>query len=234
MLIDNVLCAFYAPQSPVDEAELVSYVKKHLPYYSVPERWTLIEALPLTNNGKVDRKALRAMVQDEPRTELATTMPKDATTVITLETQSMMTPSMDSLKSGEKKGTATIISTSEQSIVSANQSSEKLPEALPPKNSYHGLRWLQYRALILYRRFLSVVALVNIGVAVFLLKRRIGDNKDILPDLAIATATNLVVAVMMRWELVVNLLFTVFCSVPVSNGRLNCLVGWLLTVYLNM
>lgn len=69
--------------------------------------------------------------------------------------------------------------------------------------------------MILYRRFFSVVVLANIAIACFLLFQRIKENRYILANLATATAANLCVAVLMRSEPVVNLLFTVFCSVPV-------------------
>jgi hypothetical protein len=103
----------------------------------------------------------------------------------------------------------------------STDSSEKnsimeLPDTLPPKNGFHGLRWLRHRAFILYRRFFSVILLVNLAVAGLLLYRKIEQDRNILADLSTATAANLCMAVLMRSEPVVNLLFTVFCSVPVS------------------
>ena len=91
-----------------------------------------------------------------------------------------------------------------------------VPETLPEKRGLHGQRWLRHRAFILYRRFFSVVVLVNLVIAGFILYRRIGQGKRVLADLATATASNLCMAVLMRSEPVVNLLFTVFCSVPTS------------------
>jgi hypothetical protein len=55
-----------------------------------------------------------------------------------------------------------------------------------------------------------------VAVACLLLYRKIKEKKDILADLSTATAANLCMAVLMRSEPVVNLLFTVLCSVPVS------------------
>jgi len=37
---------------------LRKYVKARLPEYMVPEQWVILEAMPLTNNGKVDRRNL--------------------------------------------------------------------------------------------------------------------------------------------------------------------------------
>jgi len=44
----------------IDEAELRAYMAARLPDYMVPRSLRLVEALPLTDNGKIDRKALRA------------------------------------------------------------------------------------------------------------------------------------------------------------------------------
>ena len=41
-------------------SELRPYLRAHLPEYMVPQRWVVLEQLPLTTNGKVDREALPA------------------------------------------------------------------------------------------------------------------------------------------------------------------------------
>src|SRR6185312_1457222 len=41
-------------------AELRSYLQERLPEYLVPQRWVVLEQLPLTRNGKVDREAMPA------------------------------------------------------------------------------------------------------------------------------------------------------------------------------
>jgi amino acid adenylation domain-containing protein/non-ribosomal peptide synthase protein (TIGR01720 family) len=59
-------------------SELHSYLKEKLPQYMIPSAFMLIDEMPLTANGKVDRKALPA--QDDARPELETlyTAPRTA------------------------------------------------------------------------------------------------------------------------------------------------------------
>lgn len=42
--------------------KLVEYLKKYLPSYMIPEQFEYIESLPFTNNGKMDRKALKSIL----------------------------------------------------------------------------------------------------------------------------------------------------------------------------
>lgn len=88
------------------------------------------------------------------------------------------------------------------------------PDSLPSKNGFHGQRWVRHRFMILYRKFFSFVVMANIAAAIVVIYLRISNGRPMLADLATATATNICVAILMRSEPVVNLLFTVFCSVP--------------------
>lgn len=45
-------------ESGIDGSELRSYLKTKLPDYMIPSKFILLKTLPLTSNGKVDRKAL--------------------------------------------------------------------------------------------------------------------------------------------------------------------------------
>lgn len=221
MLIDNVLHGFYATRTPVREMALESFVRQHLPYYSVPERWTHVDSIPLTANGKIDRKELSGMTLRRARADsgvdVSSPEVKHASIEATLAIQHPCQITSEPSKDLEKGSIIVTTKTSELSEDSACQSVDDLTDVLPPKHGLHGLRWLRHRAFILYRRFFSIVILTNLGVASFILYRRIAERKNVLGDLAIATASNLVVAILMRSEPVVNLLFTIFCSVPVRQ-----------------
>jgi amino acid adenylation domain-containing protein len=62
----RLLAAYVVPAAPPDgeaaagkwPAELRSFLRERLPPYMVPSAWVVLEAFPLTPNGKVDRRAL--------------------------------------------------------------------------------------------------------------------------------------------------------------------------------
>ncbi len=57
---DGHLAAFLVPRppAPVDRAELRTFLAGLLPPHAVPSTFEIVEALPLTTSGKVDRRAL--------------------------------------------------------------------------------------------------------------------------------------------------------------------------------
>ena len=54
------LCAYYTTQnhSEADVKELKTHLSKRLPYYFIPDVFMKLESIPITANGKFDRKAL--------------------------------------------------------------------------------------------------------------------------------------------------------------------------------
>ena len=52
------LCGYYVAKHPVDEADLSAHLRKTLTAYMVPGVYVYLETLPLTVNGKVNKKAL--------------------------------------------------------------------------------------------------------------------------------------------------------------------------------
>lgn len=55
---NNYLVAFYVSEDQLNNRELVAFMKNSLPDYMIPAVFQRIEEIPLTNNGKVDRKKL--------------------------------------------------------------------------------------------------------------------------------------------------------------------------------
>lgn len=55
------LTAFVVPAPVFDKEKLTAYVAERLPDYMVPAVWRSLEVLPVTHNGKVDRKKLQEM-----------------------------------------------------------------------------------------------------------------------------------------------------------------------------
>ncbi|MCM3340480.1 non-ribosomal peptide synthase/polyketide synthase [Paenibacillus sp. MER TA 81-3] len=54
----NMLCAYYAADKELTASELRSALSQELPGYMIPTHLVQVERMPLTPNGKVDRKAL--------------------------------------------------------------------------------------------------------------------------------------------------------------------------------
>jgi non-ribosomal peptide synthase protein (TIGR01720 family) len=55
---DKRLIGYVVASGTLDKAELAAYLEDRLPEYMIPALWVELEALPLTTNGKVDRRAL--------------------------------------------------------------------------------------------------------------------------------------------------------------------------------
>lgn len=52
------LCAYYVPAAAVSVPELRAYLAESLPEYMIPARFMALESIPVTANGKTDRKKL--------------------------------------------------------------------------------------------------------------------------------------------------------------------------------
>lgn len=219
-LVNQKLHGFYVTESRIDEQALDAFVRQHLPFYSVPERWIYIPEIPLTPNGKVDKKILVEFALGAAATASAAgpipiiTPPAPVVTAPAQEAE--LGADMEKAVRYDSADVRRSLSIIKGGVASISESLESEFDKLPAKNGFHGQRWLRHRAFILYRRFFSVVLLANIATACFILYRRMGERRYILADVSTAFAANLCMAVLMRSEPVVNLLFTVACSVPTS------------------
>ena len=57
---EQLLCLYYAADCDIDEGTLKEFLAQSLPDYMVPAAYIRLEEVPLTPNGKVDRKKLPA------------------------------------------------------------------------------------------------------------------------------------------------------------------------------
>jgi amino acid adenylation domain-containing protein len=73
------LVAFYAAQRPLDANALRDQVRESLPEYMVPSAFHWQSSLPLTGNGKIDRKALMALAGELDSAEQGHDGPSTAT-----------------------------------------------------------------------------------------------------------------------------------------------------------
>ena len=55
---EKYLCAYIVPHKPMEDSNLRETLSRHLPDYMIPSYFIRLEKLPLTSNGKIDRKAL--------------------------------------------------------------------------------------------------------------------------------------------------------------------------------
>ncbi|MCP4214101.1 MAG: amino acid adenylation domain-containing protein [bacterium] len=55
---DRFLCAYIVSKETIDPAVLRDYLAAHLPDYMIPPYFVQVDGIPLTANGKVDKKAL--------------------------------------------------------------------------------------------------------------------------------------------------------------------------------
>ncbi|KAG8532506.1 uncharacterized protein KY384_002383 [Bacidia gigantensis] len=205
LLADGNLCAYYAGPTPISNDELEAISAKTLPYYAVPTKWIWVPEIQLTPNGKIDKKMLQASI----------TACSGDITPLTLSTPSSILGSQASKEGITEKGLARVSKV--LTTHSSPDSQETLTEkdfTLPPEKGAHSLMWLRYYFFTMYRRLFGIVFIGNLAAILTIFAyRRTLDNLRI-SDLATATASNVTAALLMRQEYVINLLFTIACSVP--------------------
>jgi amino acid adenylation domain-containing protein len=84
-----LLTAYVVPRGrgipPLTEAVLRSFVATELPETSIPSKFVTLDAIPLTNAGKVDRGALRALVSTPVASPMSARVPSDETEAALVE-----------------------------------------------------------------------------------------------------------------------------------------------------
>ncbi|KAK7431668.1 hypothetical protein QQZ08_001887 [Neonectria magnoliae] len=217
--IEDELWGFYSAPSRIEESELKSAVGNSQPFYAVPRTWIYLQALELTPNGKVDKRALYKIAAEFTGKELA--LPAFASS------QDSAPTSPPSSSDSSTTNNTLVYTGSQGSILDlekaphriVEEEMDEMPEEheLPAKNGFHGWRWVRHRALTAYRKLFGFIFLANMAVFVFLLWESRHENFTLpLPHLATAVAANLLAAVLLRQDHIVNLIFWSCSSLPTS------------------
>jgi hypothetical protein len=208
----------YSSANFIREESIKTVVAQYLPYYSIPEKWLFQSSLPLTSNGKTDRRALVTIINELPNTDSVDEKKQVVEQDIELRGpgKAIMKDSITNVSSIDRKGEVS------QSPSSSNDSLKETDYSLPEKKGQHGLRALRHRIFSLYRRFFSLVFIANLATLIVILT---SPRMRRLEHIATAIASNLVASVLFRQDHVVNFLFWLACCVPVSAPlwiRRNC------------
>jgi hypothetical protein len=207
LLIDGEIHAFLHPAS-FESQKVKRELEKVLPYYSRPSHLHGLGHIPLTPNGKVDKTALRALAARR----------RDVDALSASSHSDLERGTVDSASQGEKRPA----SSSEEEGYSSTVDLDKpegdaagvvmdLDAEIPGKDLPKFWRNLIYRAFIPYRFLLMLVYLGNIGALVAMYVH--GINRAWVGNMV---AINLLVAVLIRQDMVINALFTTASSVPKS------------------
>jgi len=211
LVVNDVLWGFYSGRSPLNEEDMGKSVGETLSYYAVPTRWLYIASIPLTVNGKFDKRKLREMAEMErvPREATSSESLADNSSSTTITEGNEFVPSTNplDLEKGEAHGAP-------EADLESEDSAEEMKHELPTKNGFHGQRWLRHRFFSLYRRFFSVIFFANVLAFALVWWRSWGSGTLPLSQLPTAIAVNLLVAVAMRQDHVINFIFWLATRVP--------------------
>ncbi|TGJ79830.1 hypothetical protein E0Z10_g8932 [Xylaria hypoxylon] len=210
LVVHDKLWAFYSGPNRLDEGEMSRIVGVTLPYYAVPTRWEYIASIPLTINGKFDKRKLRDMAEahKEPREAVSSESLASSSPSTAVATENETTPSTST--TDLEKGQAD----DEQDSYSSKDLEEHISYELPSKNGFHGQRWLRHRFFSLYRRFFSFIFFANILAFALVWWKSWGSGSLPLSQFPTAVAVNLLVAVSMRQDHIINFLFWLATRVP--------------------
>ncbi|KAG9257212.1 putative NRPS-like enzyme [Emericellopsis atlantica] len=202
LLIDGQIHGFVSPDH-LDTVSILDHTKKSQPYYAVPSKIILLSHLPSTANGKIDKKALMTMHVAEEPVQRPEVEPKPAVVsekVVDLEA---------AVETRSISGTSVSATSLTTTTTSTTVDKKDLSADIPDKRRGRPWRGLRHRVFIIYRQLFSLMWLLNTGFLVALLVTDGGYSW-----LNLLVAGNLVVCILIRQELVINALYTIFCSVP--------------------
>ncbi|KFA64872.1 hypothetical protein S40285_02849 [Stachybotrys chlorohalonatus IBT 40285] len=198
VLIGSEIHGFTTPAGQ-DPAAILEHTRRRQPYYAVPSQIHQLDQFPLTNNGKIDKKALAAHVTSPPQALLTCRAEGSQASISERDSDQSTIVEICSISSGTS---STLTVDCEKQDLSRDIVEKRLPQPL---------RGLRHRIFIAYRVLFSVFGTANLAALVAILATRAS-----LEWLATLTAANLAAAVLVRQDAVINLLYTTFCSVPKS------------------
>ncbi|GKU00292.1 unnamed protein product [Fusarium langsethiae] len=221
LLIDGEIHGFTTPRN-CDVTTTIKHMRRYQPYYAVPTHIHPLDELPSTPNGKVDKNRLKVLaLTEQGTTAQACENEKTQETRVELKSQ----PSVSTLATLTEQGTTAQAyeneKTQETRVELKSQPSMStlatltdkldLERGIPDKTMARPLRGLRRRVFIVYRTLFSLIGLLNLAALICVIALHLDSEW-----LGIITAINLAVAVLVRQETVINILYTVFCSVPKS------------------
>ncbi|KDQ16571.1 hypothetical protein BOTBODRAFT_54016 [Botryobasidium botryosum FD-172 SS1] len=230
LLIHNRLVGFFSP-SQTDSLKVKETVASIQPYYAVPSRFIALDEFPRTANGKIDKKALRALAEAKTAHDDSGKAPYANSGPLSTYSDPHGTPSPPStaLSNTSSKAPESTLG-SFQTLPAASTHNEKpllfevtkkvqedLPAPwedfdaleLPEKTQGKWARNLRHQVFTLYRRLFSFVFIANMAIFISFLAR--GSNAG---HIATAVTANLLCSVLMRQDHVINLFFTVCTAAP--------------------
>ena len=212
LMLGGELHAFVYPDT-FDESAVQEHVKKSLPYYAHPSYYHALDTFPLTKNGKVDKSALRQLVDvgSELGGDSDSTLNSSGSSTAHSGQDVSVIHEKSSIHDLERDSGSLTLKVSNHDLSSPKDEFENLNIDVPNKELPQPLRGLIYRILIPYRFLFSVMWIANAAALIaFYLK---GGPRDWISNLV---AINLVTAVLIRQDFVINAVYTTCCSVPRS------------------
>ncbi|WDK10463.1 AMP-binding enzyme [Colletotrichum graminicola] len=194
LFIHNEIHGFVTPRN-CDLDIIQAHIRARQPYYAIPTKFHFLDTLPLTLNGKVDKRALQDLVTDAD---------KEVTSIAIKEIGSQ-----HSLSTRSNSSTSELKTESSASSFTDVDEKLDLSQDIPVKRLAQPYRGFTHRIAIVYRCLFTIVGLINIAAIVVLFFT--GLQRNWLSNI---TAINLLVAVLARQEFVINVLYTITCNVP--------------------
>lgn len=186
LLIDGEIHGFICP-SNCDMDAITRHLQRQQPYYAVPTHTHMLDDLPTTPNGKIDKRRLRDLA---------------AAANIAMPARAVIPPPNSHLNVELK-------AQSSMSTLSTLAEKVELDQALPEKRRGQPLRGLRHRIFIVYRTLFGLVGMLNMAALACVIGLSLESRW-----FGTITAINLAAAVLVRQDTVINSLYTMTCSAP--------------------